>query len=67
MAQLRTNLGEVWPFEFHQHSTLSELAIDAYANEEMLGEFVVSAVDELNYRGYSEDEFYRFVTWGDNT
>lgn len=60
----RESLGEVWPFEFHQDASLEDLAVDAYANEEMFGEIVYSAQDELKYRGYSQHEVYRFSTWG---
>jgi hypothetical protein len=49
-----------------QEMSLSDLAYNAYGNEEMCGDIVHDAVAELNKRGYSKDEIYKFVTWGDN-
>lgn len=64
MKKYRESLGEVWPFKFHQDATLEQVAYDAYGNEEFVGEIVYSAQCELEYRGYSKHELYKFSTWG---
>ena len=60
----RKSLGEVWPLKAHQDASLEDLWYDAHGNEEMFGEIVYSAIDELKYRGYSQHEVFHFVTWG---
>jgi hypothetical protein len=56
-----------WPDRPYWEETahLSDLAYNAYCTSDMFSDLQFMAEDEIRDRGYSLDELYNFVTWGD--
>lgn len=52
--------------EWERTASLQDLALNAYCTSDLFSDMQWAAEDELNRRGYSNDEIFHFSTWGDN-